>query len=125
MDNLLVLKVNKKYFNFIKSDKKKVEGRINDEKRQKIKLGQLVRVINADDEKAEPIYSIIQYKHEYPSFKEMLITEGLKNVLPNVKSVEEGVKLYYSFPNYEKEESKYGVVALGLQNLGEFKDYDN
>lgn len=46
----------------------------------------------------------------------MLEKEGLENVLPGVKSIEEGIQVYRRFYDEEKEK-KYGVVAIEIEPL--------
>ena len=47
--------------------------------------------------------------------------------MPGIESVKEGVDIYHSFPEYEKNEKIYGVIALKLKiiwfnyNLDEIK----
>jgi len=52
---------------------------------------------------------------KYPCIKTLLANEGIKNVLPNASSVEEAIKVYYSFPEYKERIEKYGLVAIGLR----------
>ncbi len=47
----------------------------------------------------------------------MLKEEGLKNFLPGIKSIKKGVEIYYSIPNYEKEEKIYGVVSFSFKKI--------
>lgn len=105
----LELNVQEPYFSLIKNGLKIVEGRLGKNKYFDLKMGDKVLFNNDLERKVEKIV-------KYSSFREMLIFEGLKNVLPNVKSLEEGEKIYYQF--YSKEdEQKYGVVAICLTKL--------
>jgi ASC-1-like (ASCH) protein len=44
----------------------------------------------------------------------MLTKEGLNNVIPNAKSIQEGVDVYYKFYN-PKDEKIFGVIGIGIQ----------
>lgn len=44
----------------------------------------------------------------------MLEKEGFENVLFGVKSIEEGVKVYWKF-YLEEKEKKYGVVVIEVE----------
>lgn len=106
---ILELNVQEPYFSLIKSGQKTVEGRLGKDKYFTFKHGDKV-VFNSNLE--TEIKTMVKYK----SFKEMLIFEGLKNVLPEVQTLEEGEQIYYQF--YTKEdELKYGVVAICLTKL--------
>ena len=51
-------------------------------------------------------------KNIYSSFREML-EEGIENVIPDKKSIDEATRVYYKF--YSKEdEKKYGVVGIKI-----------
>jgi len=47
----------------------------------------------------------------------MLKKEGIENVLPGVKNIEEGVQIYRQFYSEEREK-KYGVVAIEVEPIG-------
>ena len=57
-----------------------------------------------------PIWS----KTYYNTFNDYLVMEGLKRTLPGIKSINDGVNIYYSF--YSKEqENMYGVLAIEIK----------
>ncbi|WP_457614510.1 HisA/HisF-related TIM barrel protein [Methanopyrus sp.] len=97
------------YLNLIKEGRKTVEGRVKDDKRARIKPGDkilfnrrlLVKVVDV---------------REYDSFEEMLREEGLKNVLPNVNSIEEGIEIYRRFYSSGKEKM-FGVLAIEIEPI--------
>ena len=56
------------------------------------------------------IIKIVNYK----SFREYLTQEGLKRTLPSIKTLDEGVNIYYQY--YTKEnEDKYGILAIYIK----------
>jgi ASC-1-like (ASCH) protein len=114
--------------NYLKilNSKKEVEGRVPDptkERKQynKIKRGDsiLIRVV---DKKFQPVDSIkplefiASYNKKYNSVKEMLESERLERVLPEVNSIEEGIKLYHNLPGYEERIKENGIYAIGLES---------
>lgn len=106
---ILELNVQEPYFSLIKSGQKTVEGRLGKDKYFTFKQGD--KVIFNNNLEVE-IKAIVRYK----TFREMLIFEGLKNVLPGVLTLEEAVKVYYQFYS-PQDEQKYGVAAICLVNL--------
>ncbi len=108
----LELDVQEPFLSFIKSGEKKVEGRLAKEKYLNLKNGDLIK-INDIEVKIKNI-------SKYTSFEEMLIMEGVKNVIPNIKKLGEAVNVYYKF--YSKEDEKtFGVVGINIKIL---KKYD-
>ncbi|ALV62542.1 ProFAR isomerase-like protein [Thermococcus sp. 2319x1] len=101
------------YLKLIKEGKKKIEGRLYDEKRRQIKPGDVIVFEGRLKVRVKAL-------RVYPSFKEMLEKEGLDRVLPNVKSIDEGVETYRKFYS-EEEERKYGVVAIEVEPIEEIE----
>ena len=97
------------YLKLIAEGKKKIEGRLYDEKRRQIKPGDIIIFEGKLKVRVKDI-------RVYPSFREMLKKEGLENVLPGIKSIEEGVRIYRQFYN-EEEEKKWGVVAIEVEPI--------
>lgn len=97
------------YFNYILSEEKKIEGRLNKGKFLEIKVGDILEI----NEIAK--FEIVR-KNIYKTFREMIIAERLENVVPNKKTVDEAVQVYYKFCTKEDEE-KYGVVAIEIKKV--------
>ena len=95
------------WFSYIKEGKKTVEGRINKGLFKQLQPGNIVVFKNG--------YDLVKVKftgkNEYPSFEEMLKKESLQRVLPNIKSIPEGINVYRQYFT-EDVERQYGVVAL-------------
>ena len=100
------------YLTLIQQKLKKIEGRTFSPKYQEFKPGDVLRLYNEKNEALCRLKALRTYK----TFREMLIAEGLEKVIPHAKSIDEGVAVYASFPNYP-EESEYGVVALEVELL--------
>lgn len=56
----------------------------------------------------------VRFTHHYDSAREMLLAEGLENLLPGVESLDIGEKIYLSFPGYSERVKLYGIYAIGL-----------
>jgi len=97
------------YLDLKKKKKKKVEGRLYDEKRKQINPGDAIVFEGKLKVRVKSI-------RKYSSFKEMLEREGIERVLPGVHNIEEGVRIYRQFYT-EEEEKKYGVVAIEIEPI--------
>ncbi|AEH25540.1 ASCH domain-containing protein [Pyrococcus yayanosii] len=102
------------YIELIRTGKKKIEGRLYDEKRRQIKPGDIISF------EGGKLKVRVKALRVYSSFREMLEKEGLENVLPGVDSIEEGVRVYRQFYDEEREK-KYGVVAIEVEPIEEDK----
>lgn len=102
------INVQEPYFSFLKDGQKSVEGRLEKGKYLQLKKDEIL-IINKSLKLK--IVKITKYK----SFEEMLIFEGIKNVIPDEKNLKDAVNVYRKF--YLKEdEKKYGVIAIKIKN---------
>ena len=107
-----VMHLQEKPFKMIKSGKKTIEMRLNDEKRQKIKVGDVLIFI-LDSEKFEYIKAKVVALHKCPSFDELYKNFDLEKL--GYKKGETGspedMSKYYSKESIEK----YGVVGIEIK----------
>lgn len=89
---------------------KTVEGRINSGQFLQMRVGENVVFCN----QAKKVNCRIDGKKVYGNFREMLEAEGLKNCLPNARSLDEGVAIYESLPGFVERAARHGVVALKI-----------
>jgi len=107
----------------VQSGRKTVEGRLNKPELHSLKVGERIR-FQREKQPQNFVNVKVIYLRTYPTFREMLDREGLHSCFPDVKSLEEGVRLYHSFPSYYEKEKFYGALAIGIQldKLGENHD---
>ena len=100
-------------FKSIKSGTKTIEMRLYDEKRQKIKVGDIIEFINTTTE--EKIYTKVKSLHLYDSFTELY--KHFDKVALGYKETEEAnptdMEKYYPVA----EQEKYGVVGIELEKV--------
>lgn len=101
--------ISEPYFSLIKSGKKIVEGRLNDGDWALMKKGDIINFISDKNEELQVQITSIGI---YDTFADMLKSEGLDNVLPNKKTIQEGVRLYYGFEDYKEREKEFGVLGI-------------
>ena len=87
--------------------RKTIEGRLNKGKFNKIRVGDILQI---DPEGAQ--FKIIS-KNIYSSFKEIIEKEGIENVIPDKKEIDDAVDVYYGFYT-KKQEKEFGVVAIKI-----------
>lgn len=117
MENNHVVNINikQRWFNYIQSGEKTVEGRIAKGFVAKLKVGDTINFLSKDSNDNDiQISKRVIYLNKYKSFKDMLTNEGLENCLPRFNSIDDGVRLYHSFPGYRENERNHGVMAIGL-----------
>lgn len=100
------------YFTFLKNGQKTIEGRLQKGKYSLIKPGDYITVYNKDE--TDHVETIVVDVRKYRSIAEMLKTEQLKKMLPDVKTVDEGMQRYRDIYTKEDEE-KYGAVAIEIK----------
>lgn len=103
------------YFTYIKQGIKTVEGRLNKGKWIEMQIGDEILVDNLPNSTETFLVQIIG-KNNYKSFREMIIFEGMGNVIPEAKSIDEAESVYYKFYTKEEEE-RFGVTAIRIKLL--------
>ena len=106
------MKLSKPWFDLVKSGKKNVEGRIYDEKRQKLKVGDHIEFSNSSGNNKFK-KKIIKLK-TYDNFEKAIKDAKLKNILPGIKTYTEGVKVYHNIPEFKEKSKKFGVLNIYL-----------
>ena len=107
-------------FDLIKSGKKTVEGRKNNEKYQEYKVGDYINFYCDKPRgcrKKEYLLTKITKINKYKTVEDYLKTETLKKALPCVKTIKEGVKLYNLFSSQSERNAlkkKYGHSFIGI-----------
>jgi ASC-1-like (ASCH) protein len=110
MTRHLNVNVQEPWFTLISLGLKKVEGRLNKGKFAKMEKGDEIEFVNGDRSVIATITSIV----EYPSFYRYLRTEGLSRCLPGVKTLREGVNVYYKYFTKEQEK-EHGILAVRIK----------
>ena len=108
---MMEIHLNKDPFDLIKSGKKDIELRVNDEKRQSIKVGDVLKIISRYDE--EVFYVEVINKYYFKNFKE--VYEHIDPKRMNFKK--DGMSSYQDLEQFysQDEIDRYGVVALEIK----------
>ncbi len=108
------MRVQEKYYNLLKSGKKTVELRLNDDKRRQIKVGDKIEFTNGSD-KNDRFYAQVVALHTAPDF-ETLCTNYITPQQGGFDTKEELLSVLEEFytPAAQK---KYGVVGIEIKVL--------
>ena len=107
------MKLQPKYYDYILTGTKRIEIRLNDEKRRQIKIGDTITFTNRGNN--DQISTVVINLHKYDSFEELYkhfdkVSLGYKeNEIADPKDME----LYYS----KEEQDKYGVLGIEIKLL--------
>ncbi len=102
--------IDQRWFNFIKVGLKKVEGRVKKTLFSTVKVGDIIIWTAGKDEIRTKITRLTIYK----TFEDYIINEGLRNTLPEVTTLKDGLAVYYTY--YTKaQENEFGVLAVEVQ----------
>ena len=105
------MRLHNKPFELIKNGTKTIELRLNDEKRQKIKIGDNIKFENRST--GEIIEVKVLNIHNYPSFEELYknFDKVSLGYLENEEANHNDMELYYS----KEEQEKYGVIGIEIK----------
>jgi len=102
------------YFTFVKNGQKTIEVRVAKDKYKDINIDDQF-IVHNDDETDSIEVKIIGIR-KYPSIKDLLEHEDLYKILPNAKSIDEGIEIYKKFYT-EEQQKEFGVVAIEITRL--------
>jgi len=103
--------VNRDIFNSIKKGKKKIETRAATVKYRNIKVGDSVILVCGGDR----FTKIVVSTRIFSGVPSMLKMYSAKEINPNVKTSEELLKIYFSFPGYREKLKKFGLITIELR----------
>ncbi|MBQ9780389.1 MAG: ASCH domain-containing protein [Clostridia bacterium] len=108
-----VMKLKPAPFAAIQSGKKTLELRLNDEKRQKIKIGDTI--VFTQTETGEPLRAVVSDIRKYPDFEAMYAVEDplAMGYTEDETADPQDMKQYYE----EKEIKKYGTLAIEIRRI--------
>lgn len=107
------MKLQPEYFNFILNGTKRIEIRLNDEKRQNIKLGDKIKFLKEPDLNESFEAQVIELLR-YNSFEEMFKDYDISILSDKSMTKEELISVLEQFYTKEKQE-KYGVLGIRIE----------
>ena len=99
-----------KYFDFIKNGTKRIELRLNDEKRQQIKIGDSIEFSNEKDKFIAKVIGLLKYQ----DFKTLFNDFGIEILADKTMTKEELLGVLSEFYTPEKQE-KFGVLGIRVE----------
>lgn len=105
---LVFNKINKDIFEMLKSGKKPVETRAATAKYKKIKAGDEME-FSCDGERFEKTVAKVTH---FDSIETLLKNYKPETINPKLKTKEEIMEMYHSFPGYKEKIEKEGIVAI-------------
>lgn len=110
------------YFEYMKTGTKKLEIRLNDEKRKNIKIGDLIIFEKLDDTQ-ELLKTKVTNLYYYSNFNELINENDVTLLADKSVSKEKLIKTLNEI--YSKvEQDKYGVVAIEIEKIKVDKKYN-
>jgi len=104
------MKLSEPWYTYVKDGKKNIEGRIYDNKRKLLKVGD--KVIFTDGNSDNEIEKEIINLKIFENFNRAIRYAKLKNILPGINTYKGGLELYNSIPGYEEGSKKFGVILI-------------
>lgn len=100
------------YFTFLKNGQKTIEGRVRKGWYCNVKLGDEIEVYNENE--TDSILTKVIRVTQYPSIRDMLTKESINKLLPDVDTIDRGIKVYRKFYKLEQER-QFGMVAIEVE----------
>ena len=107
------MKLQQKYYDFIKRGTKRIEIRLFDEKRQKIKIGDTIKFLKEDNQDESFEVKVIGLLR-YNSFEDMFKDFDISILSDKSMTKEELIGVLEQFYTKEKQE-QYGVLGIRIE----------
>ena len=89
-DNIFKMNLKQPYFNQMKKGEKTIEGRLYDEKRKKLNVGDNIKFNNGKNSFIKTISKL----ETFPSFEEAITEKNYKKLIPNANDKISALKVY-------------------------------
>ena len=110
-----IMKLNPKYFEYMKNGTKEIEIRLNDDKRKILKTGDEI-IFQKEPELKEELYTTVENLFVEKSFEDAIMNLEIQQYADQKETRENFLKDLYKF--YTKEqENKYGVIAIKVRKV--------
>ena len=115
----MVLEVQEKWYKALLDGTKKCEGRKISPTYEHLKEKDIITITHDDGRERHEFDAVITKINKYPgnenndSLNDYLLTEGVENCLPGVKTLEEARNIYLKWSTV-KEIQKYGMMAIHI-----------
>jgi ASC-1-like (ASCH) protein len=107
------MKLQPEYYNYILNGTKRIEIRLNDEKRSKIKIGDTIKFLKEPDLK-ESFKTKVVGLYRYNSFEDLFKDFDISILSDKSMSKEELIDVLEQFYTKEKQE-QYGVLGIKIE----------
>lgn len=107
------MKLQPEYYNFILNGTKRIEIRLNDEKRKRIKVGDTIKFLKEPELKESFEVKVLDL-YKYKTFEDMFKDFDISLLADKSMTKEELIKVLEQF--YTKEKQKeYGVLGIRIE----------
>lgn len=110
-----IMKLNPKYFEYMKNGTKEIEIRLNDDKRKNLKIGDEI-IFQKEPELKEKLCTKVEMLFIKQSFKDILMDLDVKQYADQKETRENFLNDLYKFYTKEQEE-KYGVIGIKVKKV--------
>jgi len=107
---LIIREVDSNIFDAVKSGVKRVETRAATPKYSDIKSGDTL-VFKCGSSSVEKKVKLVKI---YEDIKDLVKDHSPSEINPEIGTLDQLEKMYYSFPNYREKIKEYGIIAMNL-----------
>ena len=107
------MKLQPEYYNYILNGTKRIEIRLNDEKRSKVKIGDTIKFLKEPDLKESFKIKVVGL-YRYNSFEDLFKDFDISILSDKSMSKEELIDVLEQFYTKEKQE-QYGVLGIRIE----------
>ena len=114
---IFTMNLDDKWFNFIENNQKTIEGRIYDDKRKKLRVGDFIEFKNNKTGKyiKKEIDRLEITQGDDAKFEKVINESNFKLLIPDANTVADAINVYNNIPGYKQKALIEGIILIYLK----------
>lgn len=118
--SLHIMNLSEPWFSLVRDGRKSIEGRIYDDKRRIIQIGDTITFTNNGNSFSKAVVDLAIWdntnkKSGKVGWKDVITWENYTKLIPTAEKVKDAVKVYEDIPGYKEKAKELGIIFIYLQ----------
>ena len=116
---LHTMNLSEPWFSLVRDGAKTIEGRIYDDKRRTIQIGDTITFTNNGDSFSKAVIDLAIWdntnkKTGKVGWKDVITLDNYKQLIPPAENEKEAIKVYEEIPGYKEKAKELGIIFIYL-----------
>ena len=116
---LHTMNLSEPWFSLVRNGEKSIEGRIYDDKRRIIQIGDTITFTNNGNSFSKAVVDLAIWdntnkKTGKVGWKDVITLDNYKQLIPNADLIKDAIKVYEEIPGYKEKAKELGIIFIYL-----------